>query len=92
MIDMFFAYILHAKIVYDEGKADRVPLVGPKTGCLVVLRAPEKFQPFFQKILGYNSGIWEVIHPFFYPQDHESFLVNLVLEVVLIYAIIWEVV
>ena len=52
MVGIFFAYILYAKIVHNEGKADGAPLLGPETGCLVVLCVLVKFQPFFQKILG----------------------------------------
>ena len=57
MVGMFFTHILYAKIVNYEGKADGAPLVGPETGCLVTLRVPVKFQPFFQKPLSYNYGI-----------------------------------
>ena len=52
MIGMFFAYILHTKIVHIEGKADEAPLVGSNIGCLVALRVPVNFQPFLQKMLG----------------------------------------
>ena len=52
MLGVFFADILYSKIIYYQSKADRAPLVDPKTWCDFALAVAVLLQPYLQQFLG----------------------------------------
>ena len=61
VVEMLNAHILNAKVINDETKLDRTPLVSPKAWCQVGFVVAFFFQSTAEEIVGYDARLGQSI-------------------------------
>ena len=61
MVEMFYANVLNAKVVNNEAKLDRMPLVSPKSRSWVGLVVAFFFQSTTEEVIGQNASLGQPI-------------------------------
>ena len=75
MVGVFLTYILHAKIIHDEGETDGPCVVAPKTWGCVALAIAMCFETFLWKLLRYQTCVWETVHSFANFYEYVTFFI-----------------
>ena len=58
VVGVFFAHVLHPKIIHYKAETDGRPVVLPKSRCLITVAVPVLDNRFFKEFLGNNSCMW----------------------------------
>ncbi len=91
MFDIVFVDVLHAKIVDDEGEADRVPVMTPVSWCDCALTVVSCFvEAFGEEFLRNDAGLWEAIHPASHFAENIAICVHFVAESVFMDDVLWK--